>query len=363
MRKLRYVILGVVALLVLYLLLWPVPIEPVGWTPPDNPGLTGEYEANNLLAGAELYPLAGGHGPEDTAVGPDGLVYTGLADGSIVRFSPGTGGEPETIVGTGGRPLGLAFHNDRLYIADAFVGLLYIDGATAASGHRVEVAADEVDGAKMLFVDDVAVASNGTVWFTDASMRFDQHNYVTDITESWPSGRLLSWDAVSGQTTVHVEELAFANGVALGPGEAYVLVNESMRYRIRPYWLTGEKAGQTDVFIDNLPGFPDNLSYNGEDLFWVALVYPRDRTIDSLMPRPFLRKMIMRLPAALRVSEPDPLALVIALDHDGNVVHNLQDHTGHHHTVTSVNEADGYLWLGSLIQPHVAGIAVPETGP
>lgn len=363
MRKLRYVILGVVVLLVLYLLLWPVPIEPVGWTPPDNPGLTGPYEANNLLAGAELYPLAGGHGPEDTAVGPDGLVYTGLADGSIVRFSPDSGDSLETIAPTGGRPLGLAFHDDRLYIADAFAGLLYIDDATAASGHVVEVAADEVDGEKMLFVDDVTVASNGTVWFTDASMRFDQHNYVTDITESRPTGRLLSWDPVSGRTTVHVEELAFANGVALGPGEAYVLVNETMRYRIRRYWLTGGKAGQTDVFNDNLPGFPDNLSYNGEDLFWVALVYPRDRTIDSLMPRPFLRKMIMRLPAALRVSEPDPVALVIALDHSGNVVHNLQDHTGHYHTVTSVNEADGYLWLGSLIQPQVAAIAVPETSP
>jgi hypothetical protein len=51
------------------------------------------------------------------------------------------------------------------------------------------------------------------------------------------------------------------------------------------------------------------------------------------------------------------------LDHDGNVVHNLQDHTGHYHTVTSVNEADGYLWLGSLTQPYVAGIAVPEGSP
>jgi hypothetical protein len=63
------------------------------------------------------------------------------------------------------------------------------------------------------------------------------------------------------------------------------------------------------------------------------------------MPRPFLRKIIMRLPEALRVSEPDPIGLVIALDHNGNVVHNLQDHTGRYHTITSVNEAGGiYGW-------------------
>jgi sugar lactone lactonase YvrE len=360
MRKWRYVILGIVALLALYLLLWPVPIDPVGWNPPEDPGLTGPYEVNNTLADAHLYPLAGGHGPEDTVLGPDGLVYTGLADGSVVRFSPDNGGTLEAIVNTGGRPLGLEFDDNRLYIADAFVGLVYVDNATAASGHQVQLATDEVNGEKMIFVDDLGVASGGTVWFTDASRRFDQHDYVLDITESRPSGRLLSWDPDTGETTVHVEDLGFANGVTLGPGENYVLVNETMRYRIRRYWLTGEKAGQTDIFIDNLPGFPDNLSYNGEDLFWVALVYPRDTTIDSVMPRPFLRKIIMRLPEALRVSEPDPLALVIALDHSGEVVHNLQDHSGHYHTVTSVNEADGYLWLGSLIQPHAARIPVPQ---
>ena len=273
MRKWRYVILGLVVLLLLYLLLWPVPIEPVSWTPLDNPGLTGPYDVNDILAQAELYSLADGYGPEDTVLGPDGLIYTGLADGSIVRFSPDNHDTVEAIVTTGGRPLGLEFYNNRLYIADAFTGLIYINNATAASGHQVQLATDEVNGNKMIFVDDLDIAANGTVWFTDASTRFDQHNYVLDITESWPSGRLLSWDPGTGETIVHVEELGFANGVSLGPGEAYVLVNETMRYRIRRYWLTGEKAGQTDIFIENLPGFPDNLSYNGKDLFWVAMIH------------------------------------------------------------------------------------------
>lgn len=160
--------MGVVVVLLLYLLLWPVPIDPVGWTPPENPGLTGPYDVNSVLAEADLYPLAGGYGPEDTELGPDGLIYTGLADGSVVRFSPDNGGTPETIVNTGGRPLGLEFDDNRLYIADAFIGLIYIDNATAASGHQIQLATDEVNGEKMIFVDDLDIASNGTVWFTDA---------------------------------------------------------------------------------------------------------------------------------------------------------------------------------------------------
>ena len=359
MRKLISVIVVLLVLVSLYLLLWPVPIEPVAWTPPEAPGLTGPYTENNLLSEAQLYPLAGGHGPEDTAFGPDGLVYTGLDDGSIIRFSPANGSTIETVVNTGGRPLGLEFDNNRLYIADAFKGLLYIEDATAKTGHQIKVAVDEFEGKKMIFVDDLAIASDGTVWFTDASTRFDLHSIITDYFESLPTGRLFAWDPDSGETSLHVDELGFANGVTLGPDEAYLLVNETMRYRITRYWLTGENAGKTDIFIDNLPGFPDNLSYNGEGLFWVAMIYPRDQMVDSILPRPFLRKVILRLPEALRVSEPDPMGLVIALDYDAKVIHNLQDHTGHCHTITSVKEVSGYLWLGSLTEPHVARLPVP----
>jgi hypothetical protein len=46
--------------------------------------------------------------------------------------------------------------------------------------------------------------------------------------------------------------------------------------------------------------------------------------------------------------------------HSGDVVHNLQNHSGHYHTVTSVNEVEGWLWLGSLIQPYAARIPVPQ---
>lgn len=355
-----YVCIGVLVLMALYLLLWPVPIEPIAWTPMTNPGFIGPYEKNNKLSQAKLYCLADGHGPEDTAIGPDGLIYTGLSDGSIVRFSPENAQSIETITNTGGRPLGMQFRGDRLYIADAFVGLIYIDNATAGRGHQIEIATDALNGERLLFVDDLDIASDGTVWFSDASTRFDLGNTVFDYLEQRPTGRLLSWDPATGDTKLHVEELAFANGVALGPDGAYVLVNETMRYRITRYWLTGAKAGQTDVFVDNLPGFPDNLSHNHKGLFWVALIYQRDVLLDNLMPKPFLRKLIVRLPRLLRVSEPDAMAWVIALDYDGTVVHNLQDHTGHYYNVTSVKEGEGYLWLGSLTGANVARVSVPQ---
>ncbi|RJP44837.1 MAG: SMP-30/gluconolactonase/LRE family protein [Desulfobacteraceae bacterium] len=360
MRQMGYVFLGIVILATAYLLFWPVPIDPLAWNPPQNPGFTGPYAVNNLLSEAKLFPLDGGHGPEDTALGMDGKIYTGLVDGSLVRFSPEKNGPVEILLNTGGRPLGLQFHGSRLYIADAYKGLIYIDDATADSGHRVQVAADAVNGEKMIFVDDLDIASDGTVWFSDASTRFDLHHNIFDYFEQRPTGRLMSWNPETRETRVHVEGLGFANGVALGPDEAYVLVNESMRYRITRYWLKGEDAGKTDIFAENLPGFPDNLSYNKKGLFWVALVYKREEKLDKLLPIPFLRKVILRLPESLRVSAPEPMAWIIALNSAGEVVHNLQEHNGRHHTVTSINEADEHLWLGSLTAPSVARMPIPQ---
>ena len=360
MRRITYLVVGIVLLTMVYLLFWPVPIQPLAWIPPENPGFTAPYSRNDSLSHAELYPLSISHGPEDTALGSDGRIYCGLADGSIVRFAPSSDGDVEIIINTGGRPLGLKFHNDRLYIADAYMGLIFIDDAVAADGHRLSLATDKVNGEKMIFVDDLDIASDGKVWFSDASTRFDLHDNILDFYEQRPTGRLLSWDPETRDTKVHLEGLGFANGVALGPEEAYILVNETMRYRITRYWIKGEKAGQAETFIENLPGLPDNLTYNKNGLFWVALIFPRDNQLDWLLPRPFVRKIILRLPKNWQKSEPQAMAWVIGLDADGKVVHNLQDFTGRYYTVTSVNEEDGYLWLGSLAAPGVARILSPR---
>jgi len=147
MRRITYLVVGIVLLTMVYLLFWPVPIQPLAWTPPENPGFSAPYSRNDSLSHAELYPLSISHGPEDTALGSDGQIYCGLADGSIVRFAPSSDGDVQIIINTGGRPLGLKFHNDRLYIADAYMGLIFIDDAVAADGHRLSLATDKVNNA------------------------------------------------------------------------------------------------------------------------------------------------------------------------------------------------------------------------
>src|SRR2546426_5358489 len=103
---LRILALLVVALIA-YLLLWPVPINPVAWTPPTAPELTGVYAQNSELARIERLHIDG-FAPEDIAIDSQDRLYSGAVDGRIFRFQA-DGTRPEVFVNTQGRPLGLIF--------------------------------------------------------------------------------------------------------------------------------------------------------------------------------------------------------------------------------------------------------------
>lgn len=44
----------------------------------------------------------------------------------------------------------------------------------------------------------------------------------------------------------------------------------SLRLRCLKHWLTGKQT--TEVFIDHLPGAPDNINLAADGTFWIALL-------------------------------------------------------------------------------------------
>ncbi|MES0872607.1 SMP-30/gluconolactonase/LRE family protein [Sinimarinibacterium thermocellulolyticum] len=341
MRLLSYLVLPLAALAA-YLLFWPVPIAPQAWQPPPLP--TERYAPNRVLQAIERIGEGIGVGPEGLAIDAQGRLHTGYVDGRVMRMNA-DGSAPKLLAETGGRPLGLALAPDGgVLVADAMRGLLHIgtDGS-------VDVLADAADGLPFRLTDDVdRPAASRKAYFSDASSKFALPELMAEVFEHRPHGRLLEYDFDSGQVRTLLSGLYFANGVAVGPDEAYVLVTETTRYRVTRYWLKGERAGTSEVFIDNLPGFPDNISFNGSDRFWLALYAPRTAALDALLPQPYLRRVIFRLPHWFH-PEPKLHAWVLGLDLDGRIVADLQyageDTFG---PVTSVKQAGDALYLGSL---------------
>lgn len=352
LHRARPLIYALVPLLLaaLYLLAWPVRVDPEAWEAPSAPVPT----ADRSLAAAHRVDLAGAEGPEDVDVDASGRVYGGVADGRILRFS--ADGRQETFADTGGRPLGLHWdEGGNLLVCDAWQGLLTID----PSGN-VRPLVTEVGGTPLMFTDDLETAPDGTIWFTDATSRFRQPDWKLDLLENRPNGRLLAYDPTTGRARVYAGGLYFANGVAVDPEGRFVLVNETSRYRVRRFWIAGERAGQDEVLIDNLPGFPDGISTGTGGVFWIAVASPRNALVDRASALPWLRRVFVRLPTFLQ-PKPEHVAHVIGVDADGRVVHDLRDPAGSAiATVTSVQERNGRLYLGSLVDTAWAWIDVPR---
>jgi len=328
--------------LLAYMSLWPVGIEPGTWYPPVPPALTGDFARNDALRTTKRLGEAQGRAPEDIAIDFSGRLYAGYEDGRIVRFAQ-EGNRPEVFANTNGRPLGLEFDGaGNLIVADSYKGLLRV-----SPEGKIDVLATEHAGKRFGFTDDLDVATNGTIYFTDASWKFGQTQYLDDLLEHRPNGRFLAYDPIAESTALVIDNLFFANGVAVSPDDAFVLVAETGKYRVLRHWLRGEKAGSTEVFLDNLPGFPDGVTTGENGRFWIALAAPRDTTLDAALPHPWLRKIIMRLPAVLRPAA-KRYSFALAVDADARVTQNLQDPAAVYAPITNVREHAGQLYFGSI---------------
>jgi sugar lactone lactonase YvrE len=370
-KRLAYGLGAVVIAVLAYLLFWPSPIDSVAYEPPPKPVLDGPLAPNHLLESAELLGVGQLFGPEDIEVDRSGNIYAGTLDGRIVVFNDGAGGdyvvpggqmlhskgeiEVKTMAATGGRPLGVATApNGDLIVADAVKGLLSVspDG-------RITTLPTDVAGKPVHFADDLDIARDGTIYFSDASDKFGIDGFLYDMLEGRPHGRLLRYDPATKTTSVLLSDLYFANGVALSQHEDFVLVNETYRFRVTRYWLKGERAGKSEVFVDNLPGYPDNITSNRRGTFWLALVTVRNETGDWLSPHPFLKNTLAKLPRAF-LPKPQPYGFVIKLDETGRILQSFQDPSGQHlPAITSAFEHDGYLYLGSFSNNFIGKFKLP----
>ncbi|MEV4703246.1 SMP-30/gluconolactonase/LRE family protein [Actinoplanes sp. NPDC049316] len=318
-------------------------IRPRRWRPParHDRGRTAPLQVMRRIP-------TGGHGPEDVVFDAAGKILTGTGDGKIVRLDPVTG-ERTVLADTGGRPLGLHARADGgVLVCDHDRGLLEVrpDGA-------VEVLVGSVT-----FASNVVQATDGTIWFTTSTSRWDLANYLGDVFEHTCTGRLLRRDPDGTVTTV-LTGLKFGNGLVLAPDESYLLYAETTGYRIGRHWLTGPDAGRTEVLADNLPGFPDNMSLGSDGLLWVGIAAPRNPLLDKLLPLPgLLRLLLWNVPEAVR-PKAAVVAWAMAFGLDGEPVHDLRVADGSYGFVTAVAERDGMIVLGSLTEDDVAVIAAP----
>ena len=338
--------LAVFALGLGYLTLWPVPLTPEVYEPLRAPAFTGDFESNDAMAALELVLLPDAAvGPEDLAVMPDGTVYTTDLAGKLYRID---GEVPELIEDLGGRPLGLKAGPDgALYIADSYRGILRWTGTG-----RLETLVSEVAGAPLIYANQLDIARDGTIYFSNSTDRFDPEllggTKPTSVMTVWEQSNsgYVARRLPDGTVEKIADGFVYTNGIALSQAEDFLLINETGRARVHKLWLTGDKAGERELFLGNLPGYPDNLERQGDGTFWLAFASPRLPS-EKLMPYPFLRKVTWRLGDLVRPA-PVHRGMVIQFDENGNILRNLQDPSGRFGVTTSALQVGAQFYVMSL---------------
>ncbi|BAT75321.1 hypothetical protein LR48_Vigan01g171000 [Vigna angularis] len=288
-------------------------------------------------------------GPEDLAYdAASRVVYTGCEDGWIKRITVSDSAVESVVenwVNTGGRPLGLTLlHNGGLIVADAGKGLLRV-----SSEKEVELLVDEFEGLKFKLTDGVDVAEDGTIYFTDASHKYSMNGSVFDILEGKPNGRLLSYNPATKKTTLLAQDLYFANGVAVSPDQQFVVFCESPLMKCNKYYLKGPNKGTIEKFCD-LPGMPDNIHYDGEGHYLIAMFTALTPELDLAFRYPFIRKVVAivtKYAWNLPVTKNGGFAIV---DLDGKLTaHYYDPKLG----LTSAIKIGNHIYAGSIFYPFV----------
>lgn len=333
-----------------------------GTLPETGKGSGSPYAMTDRLVGAEAIGLGEVEGPEDIILDRQGRLYTGDRRGWILRFSGPNFEKLERFARTGGRPLGLAFDkDDNLIVCVSGMGLYGV----RPSGEVFKLTDETnrswfklVDDSRLRLTDDLDIAPDGTIYFSEGTTRFDLDRWAVDGLEGRGSGRLVAYSPRTGRTRTLIKNVMFCNGVCVSHDGQSVLYCETFGMRLMRYWIDGPKRGQIEVVIGNLPGAPDNINRASDGGYWLALAGMRVPVCDLAMQFPkFRMHMIKRLPVDEWLIQGMNNGCIVKLDRNAKPVTSYWDPTGEAHpNITSMREDRGFLYIGGLDNNRIGRI-------
>ncbi len=335
-------------------------LDPVAFDTGRVQGMQGLMpdEIAPKLKAAEILVAGQIDGPEDVLLDEAGNIYCGSRDGYLFRIAAPDHAKAEVLAKIGGRPLGLALDREgRIVVCVAGMGLVRVtmDGKVELLTDQTERSLFSVqDDTTIRMADDLDIAPDGTIYFTDATKRYDIENWGLDLLEGRPNGRLLSYEPATGRTRTVCDNLRFPNGVCLTHDGKHLLVASTWECSVMIFDLARLSDGPR-VFASGLPGYPDNINRASDGGYWVALAGMRNPVFDQAMRHPNLRRrMTKRVPPTNWLFGNLNIGGVLKIDGNGHVVDALWDAPdGPLYMITSMREHEGSLYLGGVTNNRI----------
>jgi ribose transport system permease protein len=334
-----------------------------------EPGKGGAFAQNDRLRDVTLIGLGRIEAPEDVILDRNDNLYAGSRHGDIIRFLAPDYETMEVFAHIGGQPLGMAFDRaDNLYVCIGGMGLYRI-----TPDRKVEKATDETnrsvlsvnDDSRLRLADDLDIADDGRVFFSEATVRYEMHEWPVDGLEARGNGRIICYDPASGTTKTVLRGLKFPNGICIASDGNSILFAETFGCSIKRYWFDGPKTGTVETVIDNLPGYPDNINLASDGNYWLAMVGMRSPALDLAWRMPgFRKRMGKRVPVDEWLFPNINTGCVIKFNERGEVLDSLWDLRGANHPmITSMREHRGYLYLGGIANNRIGRYKLADADP
>ena len=330
-------------------------LKPLAYQPKTIPPFKGTTQLNEKLLASEKIKIDGWFGPEDILFDSLGNLYTGVhnadfTDGRILKIE--MSGKVEEFYNSGSWVAGLHFDEESNLIA-----LSHKQGLISISPTKkvTVLAATDEHGRPFLIPNGLDIADDGMIYFTNTS-EISTYNIKYGkkiIMEMKPLGGLYSYNPATKEVKTLIDGAYFGNGVVVSKNQDYLLMVETTKYRVLKYWLSGEKAGKTEVFIDNLPGFPNGISIRKDGSYWLGFSTKRNEALDKIHPKTGMKKFVYGLPEFIQ-PKAELFGMIMNVSKDGKILETLFDTQG---AILSeagaVKEFNGYLYIGGDVLPYI----------
>ncbi len=337
--------------------------------PPTEVGTGGPFEQNDKLRDVTLIGLGRIEAPEDVILDRNDNLYAGSRHGDIIRFFAPDYERMEVYAHIGGQPLGMAFdRDDNLYVCIGGMGLYRI-----TPDRKIEKATDETnrsiysvnDDSRLRLADDLDIADDGRIFFSEATVRYEMHEWPVDGLEARGNGRIICYDPKTNTTRTVLRGLKFPNGIAIASDGQSILFAETFGCSIKRHWFDGPKTGKVETVLDNLPGYPDNINLASDGNYWLAVVGMRSPALDLAWKMPgFRKRMGKRVPIDEWLFPNINTGCVIKFNERGEILDALWDLRGENHPmITSMREHRGYLYLGGIANNRIGRYKLEGADP
>ncbi|MGO1768621.1 MAG: SMP-30/gluconolactonase/LRE family protein [Microbacterium sp.] len=141
----------------------------------------------------------------------------------------------------------------------------------------ITVLADRFEGRRLNSPNDLVVASDGSIWFTDPD-----YGIATDFVgarepKEQPANGVYRLDPDTAELRLVLDDLCRPNGLAFSPDESTLYVVDSGYLpggvgprHVRAFAVDGDDLSGGDVVTEVVPGIPDGLRVDTEGRLWVG---------------------------------------------------------------------------------------------